>query len=47
MFSLYDITNVVFDHKARDLGEYIKLSFFNNMNIIDLYLKTNSLSINK
>lgn len=45
IFSLYDITNIVFDHKARDLGEYIKLSFFNkNKNIfkeLDEYFKHN------
>ena len=45
IFSLYDITNIVFDHKARDLSEYIKLSFFNkNSNIfkeLDEYFKHN------
>lgn len=30
IFSLYDIVNLVFDHKSRDISEYIKLSFFNN-----------------
>lgn len=28
--SLFDPLNIIFDHKARDLAEYIKLSFFNN-----------------
>ena len=45
IFSLYDISNIVSDHKARDLGEYIKLSFFNkNKNIfkeLDEYFKHN------
>lgn len=45
IFNLYDITNIVFDHKARDLSEYIKLSFFNkNKNIfkeLDEYFKHN------
>lgn len=30
--SLYDPSNIILDHKARDLAEYIKLSFFNNNN---------------
>lgn len=28
--SLYDPSNIILDHKSRDLAEYIKLSFFNN-----------------
>lgn len=28
--SLFDPLNIILDHKARDLAEYIKLSFFNN-----------------
>lgn len=28
--SLFDPLNIIFDHKSRDLAEYIKLSFFNN-----------------
>lgn len=28
--SLYDPTNIILDHKARDLAEYIKYSFWNN-----------------
>ena len=28
--SLYEPTNLILDHKARDIAEYIKLSFFNN-----------------
>lgn len=32
--SLYDPTNIILDHKARDIAEYIKYSFFiNNKNI--------------
>ena len=28
--SLYDPLNIILDHKARDVAEYIKMSFFNN-----------------
>ena len=28
--SLYDPSNITLDHKARDVAEYIKMSFFNN-----------------
>lgn len=28
--SLYDPSNIILDHKARDVGEYIKYSFWNN-----------------
>lgn len=28
--SLYDPSNIILDHKARDVSEYIKMSFFNN-----------------
>lgn len=46
--SLYDPFNIIFDHKARDLSEYIKLSFFqNNTNIfkeLDNYFKKNNFS---
>lgn len=28
--SLYDPSNIILDHKARDVAEYIKMSFFNN-----------------
>ena len=28
VYSLYDPQNIIIDHKARDLAEYIKLSFF-------------------
>lgn len=34
--SLYDPSNIILDHKARDLSEYIKYSFWNNnQNIIN------------
>lgn len=46
--SLYDPFNIIFDHKSRDLSEYIKLSFFrNNKNIyqeLDNYFKYNKYS---
>lgn len=36
LYSLYDPLNIIIDHKARDLAEYIKLSFFNdNFNIYE------------
>lgn len=44
-FSLYDITNLMFDHKSRDISEYIKLSFFNHndniFNELDEYFNNN------
>ena len=30
LYSLYDSLNIIIDHKARDIAEYIKLSFFND-----------------
>ena len=43
--SLYDPLNIILDHKARDISEYIKLSFFNkNINIykeLDIYFMNN------
>ena len=46
--SLYDPFNIIFDHKARDISEYIKYSFFiNNTNIyreLDEYFKHNNYS---
>ena len=46
---LYDPQNIIIDHKARDLGEYIKLSFFkDNFNIfdeLDTYFQHNYFSI--
>lgn len=46
--SLYDPFNIIFDHKSRDVAEYIKLSFFkNNSNIyyeLDNYFKNNPYS---
>ena len=43
--SLYDPFNIIFDHKSRDVAEYIKYSFFiNNTNIyteLDEYFKHN------
>lgn len=36
VYSLYDPQNIIIDHKARDLAEYIKLSFFkDNYSIFD------------
>ena len=36
VYALYDPQNIIIDHKARDLGEYIKLSFFkDNYSIFD------------
>ena len=43
--SIYDPLNIILDHKARDISEYIKLSFFNkNKNIykeLDIYFMNN------
>lgn len=36
--SLYDPSNIILDHKARDVAEYIKYSFWNNNNNIILEL---------
>lgn len=48
VYSLYNPLNIIIDHKARDLAEYIKLSFFNdNFNIfeeLDEYFKYNYFS---
>ena len=36
IYSLYDMQNIIIDHKARDLAEYIKISFFrDNYSIFD------------
>ena len=49
IYALYDPQNIIIDHKARDLGEYIKNSFFqDNFNIfdeLDQYFKYNYFSI--
>lgn len=49
VYSLYDPLNIIIDHKARDLGEYIKNSFFNdNFNIfeeLNEYFKYNYFSL--
>lgn len=49
IYELYNPLNTIIDHKARDLAEYIKLSFFkNNKNIfneLDIYFKYNYYSI--
>lgn len=46
--SLYDPSNIILDHKARDIAEYIKLSFFQkNYNILkelDIYFLYNPYS---
>lgn len=43
IYTLYDPTNIIIDHKSRDLAEYIKISFFkDNYNIfeeLDKYFK--------
>lgn len=45
MLNFYDISNLKIDHKARDLAEYIKMSFFNNnkniFNELNTYFKHN------
>lgn len=47
--SLYDPSNIILDHKARDVAEYIKYSFWNNNNNIfielDEYFRHNYYSI--
>lgn len=47
--SLYDPANIILDHKARDVAEYIKISFFNNNNNIfkelDEYFHYNYFSV--
>ena len=47
--SLYDPLNIIFDHKSRDIAEYIKLSFFkenkNIYNELDFYFKNNYYSL--
>ena len=49
VYALYDPQNIIIDHKARDLGEYIKISFFkDNYSIfdeLDEYFKHNYFSI--
>ena len=49
VYSLYDPLNIIIDHKARDLAEYIKISFFrDNYSIfdeLDEYFKHNYFSI--
>lgn len=48
IYSLYDPENIIIDHKARDIAEYIKLSFFkDNYKIfdeLDEYFKHNYFS---
>ena len=48
VYDLYDPNNIIIDHKARDLAEYIKLSFFTqNHNIfkeLDVYFNYNYFS---
>ena len=45
VYALYDPVNIIIDHKARDIAEYIKYSFFNdNTNIfkkLNIYFKYN------
>jgi len=48
VYNLYNPLNIIIDHKSRDLGEYIKNSFFtNNKNVfneLDLYFSKNYFS---
>lgn len=48
IYELYDPLNIIIDHKARDISEYIKVSFWNdNFNIfeeLDEYFKYNYFS---
>ena len=48
VYSLYDPQNIIIDHKARDLAEYIKLSFFRDnyaiFDELDEYFKHNYFS---
>ena len=48
VYELYDPLNIIIDHKARDISEYIKVSFWNdNFNIfeeLDEYFKYNYFS---
>ena len=47
--SLYNPLNIIFDYRARDIAEYIKISFFkdnkNIMNELIIYLNNNPLSL--
>jgi len=47
--SIYDPSNIILDHKSRDIAEYIKISFFkNNYQIfkeLDMYFRHNIYSI--
>lgn len=49
VYSLYNPLNIIIDHKARDLGEYIKLAFFRDNFFIfeelDEYFKYNYFSL--
>lgn len=49
LYTLYNPLNIIIDHRARDVSEYIKWSFFNdNFRIydeLDLYFKNNYFSI--
>lgn len=49
VYSIYDPLNIIIDHRARDVGEYIKISFFqDNYQIfdeLDCYLKHNYFSL--
>lgn len=48
VYSLYDPQNIIIDHKARDLAEYIKISFFRDnyaiFDELDEYFKHNYFS---
>ena len=45
VYAIYDPVNIIIDHKARDIAEYIKYSFFNDNNNIfkelNIYFKYN------
>lgn len=48
--AIYNPFNIIFDYRVRDIAEYIKISFWNNLNIykeLDNYLINNYLTINE
>lgn len=48
--SIYNPLNIIFDYRVRDVAEYIKISFWNNLDIfkeLDNYLMKSYLTINE
>lgn len=48
--AIYNPFNIIFDYRVRDIAEYIKISFWNNLDIykeLDNYLINNYLTINE